>query len=161
MNRIMRCLIILAFYSPLLAQSFQIVPSTAPHGGAGSLLITLTSPAGKEPVALQWKIALGSEVAAEPTDIVAGDAATTAGKAATCALALKPVPEHLAFVCVLVGGQKPIANGTIFRLKYKIKPKTTPQTLAVRISDGLAVLQHASQLQQVDIPPAEGTITVR
>jgi hypothetical protein len=152
-NPIMRFLSTLAFCSPLLAQSFQIVPSTAPHGRAGSLLITLTSPAGKEPVALQWKIALGSEVAAEPTNIVAGDAAIRAGKSATC----KPVQDNLAFICILAGGKKPIANGTIFLVKYKIKPKTKPHTLAVRISDGIAVLQ----LQKVDIPPAEGTITVR
>jgi hypothetical protein len=80
----MRLLATLILCAPLLAQSFQIVPSTAPRGGAGSLLITLTSPAGKEPVALQWKLMLGTEVTAAKEDIAAGAAATTADKVVEC-----------------------------------------------------------------------------
>lgn len=36
----------------------------AARGGTGTLLIAFVSPAGKEPIALQWKIALGTEVTA-------------------------------------------------------------------------------------------------
>ena len=157
----MRFLATLVLCSPLVAQTFQIVPSTAPRGGTGSLLITLISPAGKEPVAMQWKIMLGTEVTAAVEDIKAGDAATTADKAVVCAAVTKPVQESLTYNCILAGGVKPIANGTIFLVKYKVKQKTIPQTLAVRISDGIAVLQHSDQLQKTNMAPAEGTITAR
>jgi hypothetical protein len=143
----------------LFAQTLQIVPSTAPRGGAGSLLITLTSQARKEPVALQWKIMLGTEVTAAAEDIVAGDAATTADKAVVCA----PVTgqESLTYSCILAGGQKPIANGTIFLVKYRVKQKAAPQIVVVRISDGIAVLEQASQVQKMNLAPVEGTITIR
>lgn len=155
-----RFLATLVLCSPLVAQTFQVVPSMAPRGGTGSLLITLISPAGKEPVALQWKIMLGTEVTAAVEDIKAGDAATTADKAVVCAPVTKPVQEGLTYKCILAGGVKPIANGTVFLVKYRVKEKTTPQTVGVRISDGIAVLQHSDQLQKVDVAPADGTITV-
>jgi len=156
----MRFLATLVLCSPLVAQTFQIVPSTAPRGGTGSLLITLISPAGKEPVALQWKIMLRTEVTVAVEDIKAGEAAKTADKAVVCAPVTKPVQDGLTYKCILAGGVKPIANGTIFLVKYKVKQNTTPQALRVRISDGIAVLQHSDQLQKMDIAPADGTITV-
>lgn len=60
----MRFSAILVLCSPLFAQTFQIVPSMAARGRTGTLLIAFVSPAGKEPIALQWKIALGTEVTA-------------------------------------------------------------------------------------------------
>jgi hypothetical protein len=156
----MRFLATLVVCAPLLAQSFQIVPSTATPGGSGSLLVTLSSPTDEEPVALQWKIALGTEVIAAAADIVSGDAATKAGKAVTCAPASKDTPVN-SFNCVLVGGVQNISNGTIFRVKYQIKPTAAPQTLAIGISGGLAVSQHENKLRQIAIPPVKGTITVR
>src|ERR1700759_4634879 len=108
----MKFLATLLFSAPLLAQSFQIVPSTAPHGGNGSLLITLNSPAGKEPLGLQWKLLLGTGVTAALQDIVAGDAATAAGKGVTCAPADKIAPDGSTYNCILIGGEKHIANGT-------------------------------------------------
>ena len=157
----MRFLATLLFCSPLAAQTFEIVPSTASRGEAGSLQVKWISPAGKEPVALQWKINLRVAVTAAAEDIVAGDAATMADKAVTCAAVTKPVQDNVTFNCILAGGQKQIANGTIFLVKYKVKPKVTPQTRVVRVSDGIAVLDHSKQLQKMDIPTAEGAITIR
>jgi hypothetical protein len=157
----MRFLATLLFCPLLVAQTFRIVPSMAPGGGGGSLLVTLSSPPGKEPVAAQWKITLGAEVTAAAGDIVVGDAATAAGKSVTCAPAAKTGQNGLTYACILVGGGQHIANGTITLVKYKVKPNTAPQVLAVRISDGLAVLEEAGQLRQVTVPAADGTITVR
>ena len=110
---------------------------------------------------MQWKLLLGTGVTAALQDIVAGGAAAAAGKAVTCAPADKIAPDGSTYNCILIGGEKHIANGTIFLVKYRIRPATTPQTLVVHISDGLAVLGHANELRQVSVPPAEGTITVR
>lgn len=110
---------------------------------------------------MQWKIALGTEITAAVEDILAGDAATTAGKAITCALVTKAAPPGLTYACILAGGIKPIANGTVFLVKYRIKPTTPPQVLKVQVSEGIAALDQGKQLQKADIPPADGSITVR
>jgi hypothetical protein len=133
----------------------------APRGGTGSLLVTLVSPAGKEPVALQWKIALGTEVTAAGGDLVAGDAAGAAGKVLACAPAKGAGQESAIFNCILSGGKKAIRNGTIFLVKYKVRPQAIPSTLVVRVSDGIAVLEEANQLRKTAFPPVEGTITIR
>jgi hypothetical protein len=154
----MRFSAILVLCSPLFAQTFQIVPSMAARGGTGTLLIAFVSPAGKEPIALQWKIALGTEVTAAGGDLVAGDAAEAAGKALTCAPAKGAGQERAIFNCILYGGKKAIPNGTILLVKYRVKPQATPGTLAVRVSDGIAVSKEANQLP---LSPVEGTITIR
>lgn len=156
-----RFLAILVLSSPLFAQSFQIVPSMASRGRTGTLLITFVSPAGKEPVALQWKIALGAEVTAAGGDLAAGDAAGAAGKVLACAPAKGAGQESAIFNCILSGGKKTILNGAIFLVKYRIKPQATPNTLAVRISDGIAVSEEANQLRKTPLSPVEGTITIR
>jgi hypothetical protein len=148
------------FCAPLHAQNFQIVPSTAPRGGSGTLLVVFASPAGKEPIALQWKIALGTEVTAAREDLIAGDAATDAGKTLTCSPAPPPGQGGSTYNCILAGGRKAIGNGTIFLVKYKIKPEAKPGTQVVRVSDGIAVPQEPTPLQ-TSIAPAEGTITIR
>ena len=155
------CLATLMFCSPLPAQNFQIVPSTAPRGGGGSLLITFASPKGKEPMALQWKVALGTEVTAAQEDLIAGDAAIEAGKTLTCSAAKTPGQAGPTYMCILAGGRKPIANGTVFVIKYTIKPGAKPSTEVVLVSDGIAVSQEPAPLQKTPLAPVEGTITIR
>jgi hypothetical protein len=146
---------------PLFGQAFQIVPSTAPHGGGSSLLITFISPGGKQPVALQWKIMLGAEVTAAREDFVAGDAAVAAHKALACALGKDSRPENLTYNCIIAAGRETISTGTIAVVKYKVKPEAAAQTVVVRITDGIAVLEQSNQLQKANLAPAEGTITIR
>lgn len=157
----MRFLAILVLSSPLLAQTFQIVPSMAARGRTGSLLVTLVSPAGKEPLALQWRIALGTEVTASGEDLVAGEAAGAAAKALACAPARGAGHESAIFNCILSGGKKAIPNGTIFLVKYRVKPQAIPSTLVVRVSDGIAVVEEANHLRKTPLSPVEGTITIR
>ncbi len=156
----MRFFAILALSSTLFAQTFQIVPSTAPRGGAGSLLITFVSPAGTEPVALQWKIQLGTDLTAAAQDIVAGEAAKAADKSVTCAAATEPHQESI-YNCILAGGKKAIANGTVFIVRYAIKPQATQNTLVVRITNGVAVSERSNPPKTTVLPPVQGTITIR
>jgi hypothetical protein len=133
----------------------------APRGGAGSLLVTFVSAAGKEPISLQWKVTLGTEVTAAVGDIVAGDAAKAAQKTLVCAPATKPKQESLIFNCILAGAKKPIPSGTIFLVKYTVKPEAAPHTSVVRVSDGIAVSDNGGRLQETHLAQAEGTITIR
>jgi hypothetical protein len=158
--RFLASLISLMFCYPLLAQNFQIVPSIAVRGGSGTLLVTFASPAGKEPIALQWKIALGTQVTAPREDFIAGDAALDAGKTLTCGPAATPREGGSIYNCILAGGKKPIPNGTIFLVKYKVGPGAKPGAGLVRVSDGIAVPQEAIPVQTA-IAPVVGTITIR
>ncbi len=133
----------------------------APRGGTGSLLITFATPAGKEPVALQWKIAFGAGVTAAARDLAAGDAAGTAGKVLACAPTQGGGSEGSTYNCILSGGKKAIPNGTIFLVKYEVKSQAAPHTVAVRVSDGIAVSNEANQLRKTPLAPVEGTITIR
>jgi hypothetical protein len=121
----------------------------------------LASPAGKEPIALQWKIALGPEVSALPEDLFAGDAALEAGRTLTCSAAATPSQGGYIYKCILAGGRKAIANGTIFLVKYRVKPEAKPSAQVVRVSDGIAVLQEPPPAQRTPVASVEGTITIR
>jgi hypothetical protein len=137
------------------------MPSVALRSGPSSLVVTLLSAPGQEPVALQWKIRLGTEVTAEVKDIVVGAGAAKANKAVTCAPAAKPAADGLVYNCILAGGVQPIANGPVFLVNYRLKETAAPQTLVVRVSDAMAVLQRLDHVRKTDIAPAEGTITIR
>jgi hypothetical protein len=150
----------LSLCAPLVAQTLQIMPSTAAPGKSGSLVTQLDSPAGKEPVALQWTINLGTELTVAAADIVVGDTAGAAGKSVTCAAVAKASQPGLNYICILVGGVRPIANGRIFQVKYQVKQTTTPQILKVHVYDCLGVLEKDDQMQKEIIPAADGTITV-
>lgn len=110
---------------------------------------------------MQWKMTLGTEVAAAVGDIVAGDSAKGAQKILVCAPATKPKLEDLTFNCILAGAKSPIPNGTIFLVKYTVKPEAAPKTLVVRISDGIAVSDKGGRLQDTHLAEADGSITIR
>src|ERR1035437_6820850 len=78
----------------LCAQSLSIPPSTVTRGASGSLLLTLESPQGKAPLALQWEFTFPSNVVVDLADIVAGSAAESAQKALTCRAAERRSEEH-------------------------------------------------------------------
>ena len=156
-----RFAVILALCSPIFAQTLQIVPSMAPRGGTGSLLITFASPTGKAPVALQWKIAFGNGVTAAAGNLAAGEAAGAAGKVLACAPAKDGGPDGSTYNCILSGGKKAIPNGTILLVKYGVSSQAGLHTVAVRVSDGIAVSDEANQLRKTPLTPVEGTITIR
>jgi hypothetical protein len=110
---------------------------------------------------LQWKITLGTEVTAAAGDFLAGDAAKLADKAVVCAPPTKSADSSSTYGCILSGGTKPVASGTIFLVKYKVKEKAAPHTVVVRISDGVAVSGPSNHLETTKPAPAEGTITIR
>lgn len=133
----------------------------APRSGSGSLLITFVSPPGREPVALQWKIALGINVIVATGDLLAGEAGETAGKALVCAPPKESEQKSPVFTCILAGGKKAIPNGTVILVKYRVKAEAARGPSKVRVWDGLAVFQEANQLRKIPLSPVEGTITIR
>ena len=143
----------------LWAQSVQI-PSTSrtAPGGFGSLLITLKSPAGKEPVALQWKLVVPAEVIIATDDILAGSAAESAAKFITCAAADKNAQPGSGYACVLAGGQKPMRDGPMAVIRYKIRDRARAGMATVRMENVLGV---SAGVKRIELENVEGTITIR
>jgi hypothetical protein len=92
------------------------------RGASGSLLLTLESPQGKALSALQWEFTFPQNVVVDLADINAGSAAESAQKALTCmgAEQLKDTGKGSVYVCILAGGQKPIPNGPIAVVRYRV-----------------------------------------
>jgi hypothetical protein len=152
----MRFLLLLGALGSMQAQSLQILPSPPANHGIASFRIMLASPAGREPVALQWKLWFPEGVTVALGDIVAGSAAESAGKALTCSAlsAGKAAEKGSVYGCILAGGVKPIPNGPAAVVRCTIR---TPE-VAVRIRGALAV---APDLKRIDLKDSEATIRTK
>jgi hypothetical protein len=143
--------------APLWGQSLQVSPSAAAPGEAGSFLIKLTTPKGKEVVALQWQVALPLEIAIDPGSIVSGSAAEAAQKSITCASVEKQNRSGPRYACILAGGKKAIGDGPVATVRYRIRNGASAGTVAVRIEKAIGV---AGDLRKIDLGSVDGTITI-
>jgi hypothetical protein len=111
-------LALLALALPLCSQTLQVQATGAGRAQKGSATIRLDSPPGKEPLALQWEIQVPVSIALDPRTIVAGEAATAAGKSVTCAILVNRSGDSTRCRCLLAGGAKPIGNGPVALMTY-------------------------------------------
>ncbi len=156
--RVMKFGSLVFWSSTLCAQSLLIPASSADRGAAGTFLITLKSPAGKVPVALQWTLRAPAELMVETSDIRTGGAAESSEKSITCAVSKNEARPAAAYMCILAGGQKTIADGTIATVKYRIREGAHSGVVTVRVEDVLGV---STGLAKMNLDNAEGTITIR
>lgn len=142
------------------AQTLLIPPSMVPRGGSGSLLLTLESPAGKAPLALQWEFTFPPNVAVDLADIVAGSAAESAQKALTCRAVArtKDGGQGSVYGCILAGGQKPLANGPIAIVRYRVPPEIRQIAEKVRVGKAIGV---TADLKSVELASTQAAITVK
>jgi len=120
--------------------------------------LALASPAGKEPLALQWDLRIPLAPAALVDDrLLVGFVAREAAKSLYCAPPTKMDETHTVR-CILAGGRKPIPNGTIALLKLKIATHAPIGSTRVRVERGLAV---SRDLEQVPLRVVETTVAIR
>src|SRR5690242_3622622 len=134
MTKILRTCLFIALAALLAAryafsQSTLVLSSaTVPSGGTAILPLTLTSPAGSEPAALQWTITYS------PADIVAlsataGAAANAAGKALSCAA------SPGTYTCMLTGlnpgapNTGIVNNGAVATVSATLSANTTSTSI--------------------------------
>ena len=144
----------------LWAQSLTIPPSLVTRGSYGSLLLTLSAPPGKAPVALQWEFTFPPNVTVELADIGAGSAAESAKKNLTC-IALKGTKEagkSSAFACILAGGQKPLPDGPIAIVRYSVPKEIREIPEKVQVGK---VMGATADLKSVQIESAQAAIVVK
>jgi hypothetical protein len=143
---------------PLWGQSLQVSPAAAARGEAGSFLIKLASPKGKELLALQWEISAPPEITIDPGNIVAGSAAEGAQKSITCVSVQKQDRGGQRYACILAGGKKTIGDGPVAAVRYNIRHEKNAATFVVRIEKVMGV---TGDLTRVDISDVEGSLKIR
>jgi hypothetical protein len=144
----------------LCAQSLSMPPSTVTRGASGSLLLTLESPQGKAPVALQWEFTFPKNVVVDLADIAAGSSAGSAQKDLTCRAveSAKDGGQGSVYRCILAGGQKPIPNGPVATIRYRVPLEV--RGIAERVRVGKAIGATAD-LKTVEIEVAQAAVTVK
>ena len=144
----------------LWAQSLSIPPSTVTRGASGSLLLTLESPQGKAPLALQWEFTFPPNVMVDPADIAAGSAAESAQKALTCRAVerTKDAGQGSVYGCILAGGQKPIPNGPVAAVRYRVPLEIRQIAEKVRVEKAIGA---TADLKKVELEGTQAVITVK
>jgi len=140
---------------PLLGQALRVLPVVGFPGAEATTEISWDSPrAGVEATAIQWDILFPAQLLdLDGGGPVIGMEAERSGKTLTCS-----APNAYSYACVLAGGQRPVGNGSIAVLRFKIRPDAHPGTSAFRIEKAQAV---AADLGKIDLPDADATIVVR
>ncbi len=143
---------------PLFGQSLQMADAAGGPGQQVSMNISLTSPSGKEPAALQWEnIFDARRLSLEGTAPLIGYAAHAAGKTIACAGKSDPSSGMYTYRCILAGGTRNIGNGPVAMLSFRISPQAEGK-IRVGLEHAMAVSADA---QKTDIRDTEAFVTVR
>jgi hypothetical protein len=142
------------------AQSLSLPPSVIAHGEFASFLLTIQSPPGKAPVALQWQFAFPRNVVIDLSDIAAGSAAESAEKSLTCRAVDKTKDAGGASVynCILAGGQKTIPNGPVAAVRLRIPSEIRQIAEKIHVAKALAV---SNDLKGVEIAEIQTAILIK
>jgi hypothetical protein len=125
----MRFVYLLAAYLPVFAQTAAVSPVIKAPGEILTLEISADSQPARAPVALKWEVVFPAQLMEmEGNAPQLGSAAMDLDKTLQCT-ARKPY----AYVCVLSGGQKPIANGTVAVYRFRIRATAAAGTTALKI----------------------------
>lgn len=144
--------------SALFGQSLRLSSASASRGDQVAIELSLESPAGKEPLALQWdtKIPI-AQVSLLNDQILVGPTAQEVGKSLNCALKEKTAETHTSR-CILAGGQSPISNGAIAILRLKISMNARSGSARIRVEQGIAV---SKDLKQAPLDAVETVVAIR
>jgi len=142
----------------LTAQTLRLSSASASRGDQITIELSLASPAGKEPLALQWetKIPVASLTPVEEQGFT-GDTVLPAGKSLTCAVREKTAASYTSR-CILAGGLRPIPNGLVGRLRLRIPVNAPVGEAHIRVENAIAVSRDS---KAVPLNPVETVVTVR
>ena len=114
----------------------------------------MTSPAGKAPPILKWDTIFPAQL----LDVMGngpqtGKAGTDSGKSVSCAM-----QKPYSYTCILFGGLKPIPNGVIATIRFKVHMDAQPGKTAIRIQN----IEAASEdLKRFNLDNSEGSVEIR
>jgi hypothetical protein len=126
---------------PALGQTPRVSSVTKAPGEKVTLEISADSQPSRAPVALKWEVVFPAQLMDMETDATEiGSAALQSGKSLTCT----PRKPYV-YVCILSGGQNPIANGQIAIYHFKIRTTAEPRTTAIRIERPEATMKDSKK----------------
>ena len=138
---------------PVCAQALQVSSVAAARGERVGLEISLDSPAGSAPAALHWETIFPAQILDDGgSGPEMGRAAIDSGKSLTC-----NKRRTYSYLCILFGNQKPIANGPIAIIHFKIRAEAPTGTTLVRVEKAQAV---TADLKELTLKDAEGIVTI-
>ena len=144
----------------LRAQTLLLPPSVVTHGASGTFLLTLQSPSGRAPLALQWEFTFPQNVTVDLADIVAGSAAESAEKSLTCRAFEKtkdPAPGSV-YGCILAGGEKRIPNGPVAIVRYRVPAEIRQIASKVQVRKAVGA---TADLKRIEIEGVQAAIIVK
>lgn len=142
----------------LMAQSLSISPVSAAPGGKTAVEVSVNSPGGSEPLALQWELDFPAQpLVIEPGGPRVAAEAQRAGKSLACTGRWKKAPRTYAYACILAGGQKPIPNGPVAILPFRVAPDAKAGILKIHLERSQAI--NASR-KKVPVKNVEGAVTI-
>jgi len=124
---------------PVFGQSLDVQAAAGQDSKSGSAIVSILSPAGKEPVALQWEFSLPLSIQPDPRKVQAGEAATQAKKSVRCEILANRQGKDQICRCILAGGVSPIPNGPVAILPYFLARSAHPGRYDVEIKNAFAV----------------------
>jgi len=149
--------VLAAFPGSAFAQTLQLSSPAASRGTRVMIEISLKSPQGKEPAALQWEATIPStQLSLIDKEITIGPAAKEAGKSVTCAVKSK-TDRALTSVCILAGGRQQIQNGVIALLILKVPQEAPIGPARIRVEQAVAV---SKDVTEVPIEPVDAVVSV-
>ena len=138
---------------PAAGQALHVSSVSGSHGDKIVIEISLVSTVRESPETLKWETIFPAQLLEAVSSPEAGGAAKDAGKTLTCTQR-----EPYLYVCILAGGQKPIANGLIAKFPFRIRADAHPGTANVRTSRVEAVTKD---LKTVKLSGSDGQLEVR
>jgi hypothetical protein len=144
----------------LFGQSLLVPPSRTDLKTPGTFEVTIDSPSGKAPVALQWEFSIPPVIVINIADITVGKAAESVRKGLTCATRSNKLTTHrrTTVACILAGGKDPIPNGPIARVQYHVQWDTQGAQIRVAVENILGV---SIDLKPIPISKVDELIDVR
>jgi len=142
----------------LLGQTLRLSSASASRGDQITVELSLESPAGKEPLALQWETKVPVATFGPIDDkSFTGATAQDTGKSLNCAVKEKNSDSYISR-CILAGGQKPISNGPVARLRLRIPMNAPVGEAHIQVENATVASREA---KAVSLVPIDTVVMVR
>ena len=136
-----------------VCQALNVSSVSGSPGDKIAIEISLVSNVRESPETLKWETIFPAQLLEAVGGPEAAVAAKESGKSLTCTQR-----EPYLYVCILAGGQKPIANGAIAKFRFRIRADAHSGTANVRTGKVEAVTRD---LKTVNLSGSDGQLEVR
>jgi hypothetical protein len=144
--------------SPIAGPALKLSPTSATPGSVASMMLSLSSPSGQEPAALQWELAYPSpQLGMGDDDMLISKPAKVAGKSLKCAGRPESAGIYI-YQCILAGGEERIPNGPVALLSFQVRSYARQGPASVRLSKVLGV---SADGKKIGMEPSQTEVTVQ